>query len=157
MLVDLPTKLLVINEWIFHDLQGENCQTKRAETVRFLEHFEQNQDQLVFVLGSPWAQKVWDLMKHDDIETRAVSKRLGRIINDLNKCLKLQPRSVESAAPHDAIEAAPEEDIYLIQTYFAAGADLLITTDEGLLEAFVCRQDVQVVHRDIFLKDYMTS
>ena len=96
-------------------------------------------------------------MKHDDIETRTVSKRLGRIINDLNKCLKLQPRSVESAAPHDAIEAAPEEDIYLIQTYYAAGADLLITTDEGLLTAFSSRQDVEIIHRDAFLNNYLNS
>ena len=79
------------------------------------------------------------------------------MIFDLNKCCILQPEDVKIAAPQDAIAAAPEEDVYLIQTYYAAGADLLVTTDEGLLDAFESHEVVQAVHRDDFLKNYLSS
>ena len=70
----------------------------------------------------------------------------------------LQDDSCENAGvPQEAIGAAPEEDIYLIRTYYASNADLLVTTDEGLLEAFESRQDVEVIHRDTFLNDYLNS
>ncbi|MYC07941.1 MAG: hypothetical protein F4X57_12355 [Chloroflexi bacterium] len=61
------------------------------------------------------------------------------------------------SSPQEAITAAPQEDIYLIQTYYASNADLLITTDKGLLEAFKSHQDIEVVHRDTFLDDYLNS
>ena len=64
---------------------------------------------------------------------------------------------LRTPAPQDAIDAAPDEDVYLIQTYYASNADLLITTDEGLYEAFVSRQDVDVVFRDPFLENYLNS
>ena len=79
------------------------------------------------------------------------------MIFDLSKCRILQPEDVETAAPQDVIAAAPEEDVYLIQTYYAADADLLISTDRDLLEAFESCQDVHVMHRDAFLNDYLNS
>ena len=34
MLADSPGKMLVINEWLFQDIKGENGQPKRQETRR---------------------------------------------------------------------------------------------------------------------------
>ena len=157
MLADPPTKLLVINEWIFQDIKGENGQLARDETARFLTQFKQGQDKFAVLKVSPWAKKADELMRHGDFRIRTLSKLMRSMIFDLNKCCILQPEDVKIAAPQDAIAAVPEEDVYLIQTYYAAGADLLVTTDEGLLDAFESREDVQVVHREDFLKNYLSS
>ena len=157
MLADAPAMTLVINEWLFHDATGENGQSAQRETERFLRQFAQSEDKFAVLWGSPWIEKSHDLMTHRDIRVESLSTLLQSLIWALDKCLVLQPDDVTDAAPHDAIEAAPEEDIYLIQTYYAAGADLLITTDEGLLTAFSSRQDVEIIHRDAFLNNYLNS
>ena len=156
MLDDSPTKLLVINEWIFQDIKGENGQLARDETARFLTQFKQGQDKFAVLKVSPWAKKADELMRHGDFRI-TLSKFMRSMIFDLSKCRILQPEDVETAAPQDVIAAAPEEDVYLIQTYYAADADLLISTDRDLLEAFESCQDVHVMHRDAFLNDYLNS
>ena len=157
-MADLPTKVLVINEWLFHDLQGENGREKQLETFRFLQTLEQRWERLAFLKESQWAQKSWGLMGDNDLRLKPLSRLLQRILRNSNKCRILQQEDIEATEiPEDAIDAAPDEDIYLIQTYFAADADLLITTDEGLHNAFVSCQDVEVIYRDAFLNDYLNS
>ena len=157
MLPVSPAKMLVINEWLFHDATGENGQSAQRETERFLRQFTQSSDKFAVLWGSPWIEKSHSLMTCNDIGVESLSILIQSLIWTTDKCLILQPDHVRDAAPQDAIDAAPEEDIYLIQTYYAANADLLITTDEGLLEAFESRQDVEVIHRDTFLNDYLNS
>ena len=157
MLADAPAITLVINEWLFHDATGENGQSAQRETERFLRQFAQSEDKFAVLWGSPWIEKSHDLMTHRDIKVESLSTLIQSLIWALDKCVVLQPEDVQAAASQDAIAAAPEEDVYLIQTYYSAGADLLITTDKGLLEAFESRQEVQIIHRDDFLNDYMNS
>ena len=149
--------MLVINEWLFQDIKGENDQSKRRETARFLTQFAQGQDRFAALNGSPWMTKAHELMTHSAPEIRQLSKLLRSLIINPSKCRILQPDDCTDAAPQDAITAAPEEDVYLIQTYYAADADLLITTDEGLHNAFVSCQDVEVIYRDPFLNGYLNS
>ena len=155
-MTELPSRMLVINEWLFQDIKGENGQPRRRETALFLSQLAQGQDKVAVVEGSPWMEKANELMRHSHPPIRQLSKFLRiNIIMNSSKCERLQPDHVEDATPQDAIAASPEEDIYLIQTYYASSADLLITTDDGLLEAFESRQDVEVIHRDDFLSDYL--
>lgn len=155
---DLPFRMLVINEWLFHDLQGENGREKQIETHRFLRELESREDRLVFLRESQWAQKSWDLMRSNDIRIKSLSRLVQQLLMNSDKCRILQREDIEaSEIPQDAIDAAPDEDIYLIQTYYASNADLLITTDEGLYNAFESRQDVEVIHRDTFLNNYLNS
>ena len=155
MLADTPAKMLVINEWLFHDATGENGQSAQSETERFLREFAQRSDRFAVLWGSPWIEKSHDLMTYNDIGVESLSILIQSLIWAADKCLVLQPEQVVDAAPQDAIDAAPDEDIYLIQTYYAADADLLITTDEGLHDAFASRQDVDVIFRNAFLNDYL--
>ena len=146
-MADLPARMLVINEWLFHDITGENGQPAQRETARFLRQFEQSDDKFAVLWGSKWIDKSHDLMTHTDLLIESLSILVQNLIWASDKCLMLHPDDVENAAPQDAIDAAPDEDIYLIQTYYAADADLLITTDEGLHDAFASRQDVDIVFR----------
>ena len=96
-------------------------------------------------------------MGNDDLRIKPFSRLVQQLLRDSNKCRILQPDDCTDAVPQDAIDTAPVEDVYLIQTYYASSADLLITTDTSLLEAFESRQDVEVIHRDTFLNDYLNS
>ncbi len=157
-MTESPARMLVINEWLFHDLQGENGREKQVETFLFLQTLEHRRERLAFLKESQWAGKSWSLMGINDIRLKPLSRLLQRILRNSNKCRIVQPEDIEAAGvPEEAIDAAPEEDIYLIQTYYASNADLLVTTDAGLLEAFESRQDVEVIHRDSFLRDYLNS
>ena len=159
MLDDSPTKLLVINEWLFQDIKGENGQSKRRETARFLTQFAQGRDKFAVLQDNdnPWMKKSNELMTHGDARIRLLSKQLRSLTWNPDKCKLIQPEYANDAAPDEAVEAADCKDKYLIRTYYAADADLLVTTDEGLLCAFSTRQDVEVVHRDSFLEDYLNS
>ena len=49
----------------------------------------------------------------------------------------------------------PSEDTYLVLAYDAIGADVLITTDHGLAQAFDEHDGVHYRMRDDFLLKYM--
>ena len=153
-------RLLVINEWLIHDLLGDNGADAQRESARFLVAFEQSDDAIAVLHDSPWMEKVYELMGQTGAQTaaplmRRASIRILRLIRSEGKCIYLyQPDIAAAAVPQDAIAAAPEEDIYLIQLYYAAHADLLITTDHGLHNAFAPRHDVAVMFRNDFISDY---
>ena len=73
MLADTPAKTLVINEWLFHDVTGENGQSAQSETERFLRGFEQRSDRFAVLWGSPWIKKSHDLMTYNDIGVESLS------------------------------------------------------------------------------------
>ena len=153
----------VINEWLFQDIKGENGQPNRTGNLSGLpaQAIERRKELMTRFAAlnvfSPWMTKAHELMTHSAPDIRRLSKLLRSLIINPSMCVILQPDDVSDAAPQDAIDAAPDEDIYLIQTYYAADADLLITTDEGLHDAFVSRQDVEVIFRNEFLNDYLNE
>ena len=148
-------KTLVINEWIFHDLQGQNGRKRQTEAFDFLTALNRGNDRIAVLYGSEWMRKFHALIGSDYQETRFVRKLMASMIFDPSKCIIVYPKDAEDAAPKDAVAAAPEEDIYLIQLYYASNADLLITTDTGLHGAFDDHEDVNVICRGAFLKEYL--
>ena len=153
----MASKLLVINEWIIHDLQGDNGRVAQDETFRFLKAFQQRQDRIAVLYDSPWRQKIFGLMRPSpNRRIRMLSQFMQRILRNPSKCVYRHQTDIEATdIPDDAIAAAPEEDIYLIELYYAAQADLLVTTDRGLHNAFASRDDVEITFRDEFLEDYL--
>lgn len=49
--------ILVINEWIFHDLLGENGADKVRETTRFVNKLDRSDDKVVVPLKNRWREK----------------------------------------------------------------------------------------------------
>ncbi len=54
--------ILVLNEWIFHDLLGENGRDRQWETATFLKAFHLSSDRLVLPREGRWTQKAYGLM-----------------------------------------------------------------------------------------------
>ena len=156
-------QMLVIDEWLIDDIRGANGVDYQVETSTFLQEFEQSLDMMAVRHESPWMDKFYKLMRQtdpqtDDYRARIFSQLIRALLETPSKCLYLYQSDIDGAdVSQDAIAAAPEEDIYLIELYCAAKANLLITPDGELHDAFADRPDlnVNVKFRDAFVSDYL--
>ena len=145
--------ILVINEWIFHDLLGENGPAAYRETEDFVKKLFQSTDWIVMPIEQRWKRKAYQLMTSETPELRQVSQLFHSLLRDSNRCIIVNPDDIP-ATLQGAYDWAPTEDIYLIETYVAADADLLVTTDETLNQAIAERGEITCQLRDDFLSSY---
>ena len=120
----------ILDEWIIHDLAGENGEENRREAYTFLEKLVRKCDKIAVLLGSPFLQKAYSiLMKSRDVTTRKMSKFFFRaIIYDSKKCILL--RHVKRL-PEELEDKVPKDDQYLYQIQLATQGTI-ITTDKEL-------------------------
>lgn len=150
-------RCLVINEWLFHDLQGDNqseAPEAQIEAGEFLQKLIDGPDQVAVLRDSAWINKAYQLMKNDDLVIRQLAKRLniGLLLNSSN--CRIVELSEISPLPDELNQIDLKEDKYLFETYFAAEAELIVTSDEKLIAKVASVESVKLVLRDEFLKDY---
>src|SRR5437667_5190906 len=58
---------MVIDEWLWSDLAGENRKNKQREAFEFLEAIYKKCDRIVTVRGSRFDQKSIELFRHTDV------------------------------------------------------------------------------------------
>lgn len=158
MASEVRGRVLAINEWLFSDLLGENGHYGRSEASIFLLKLIEGPDRILFPKSSPWAKKTSRLSKTAtrDKACRAASRLLfGKILFDSAKAVVVHPENTPPLAP-DQESRIPEEDRYLVRSALAAGADVLVTTDQALLDGInQSNFGIREVHRDEFLKKYL--
>ena len=147
--------ILVLNEWVFHDLWGENGDAAFQQTARFLTALHQSDDRLVVPAATPWESKAFRLMTSADTRVVLASKALHSILYDAST-IRVRPEEFPTSFAFK-LDAVPDEDVYLVLAYLSAGADLLITTDHGLYTALVENDEVNCRLRDDFLGEYAAS
>ena len=145
--------ILVLNEWVFHDLLFDNGDAAFQETAQFLIAFQQSEDILIIPGEERWKRKAFQLMMMSDVRQRVVSRLLHGLLQDSDRTIRIQPEE-NPPIPQDLLDRLPCEDIYLVQAYVSAGADLLVTTDQGLLYAIGEHDDVNCRMREDFLAEY---
>lgn len=146
-------KIFIIDEWLLHDLSGDNGNEKRAEAENFLVKMVAICDRIAILLGGIWADKAYQLYSRSDVDTRRLSKLLfSQVITKPLKCDPFRPEEL-AVVPDEILHRVPEPDRYLLKLYFHTRADALITTDErhfGSLEI----PSLNVRNRDDFLSAY---
>jgi hypothetical protein len=146
---------LILNEWVIHDLRGENGQERQSETYHFLERVERKCDHLVVLRGSLWTTKAFQLMKESDERVRYYSKFLHvSFLRNPSKC-KLYDANELVAIPRDVEAVVPSSDVYLIGLYLTELESVIVTTDKKLAEALSKLTDIRVRLRDEFLTSYV--
>ena len=145
--------ILVINEWIFHDLLGENGPEAYEATADFLNRLFQSDDWIVMPYEQRWRSKAYQLMTSTTPALRPLSQLFHRLLRDSDRCIILNHDGVPSA-PQGAYDWVPSEDVYLVETYVAANADLLVTTDETLFDKIAEHGQFNCQMRDDFLAGY---
>lgn len=160
MTPERPRKCIVLNEWLFHDVLGENGPEHQRETIDFLELILNSSSmRIAFLRPSPWARKAISLWSSTAPLIRKASKLIyWGILHDSSKCHILDDVDVKPLSK-SAQEHLPDEDHYLIQTYLASDAELLVTTDGKLISAIaqLASPTIQAQHRDDFLRDVLSE
>lgn len=144
--------VLCLDEWLFHDLFGENGKERQKEAVLLLKRIVEQCDRLVVPQKSPWAQKAYHLFRaagSSPVLRKAARLLSQGFLHNLSKGLLTSPSGPD---PDPRI---PEADRYLVRAALAAGATLLVTTDGELLEALRETGLLPTQERDAFLKTYL--
>ena len=147
------TQILLLNEWVFHDLMVENGETNFQETARFLIQLEDSGANLVIPSEKRWLDKAGRLMGNEDPKIRLIGRYFYSILLDSDRTIWTNYDEMQ-AVSEELYRGIPEEDIYLIQAYHCAEADLLVTTDTGLFGACQSKESVSCQFRDEFLRSF---
>ena len=148
--------ILLLNEWVFHDLTLENGEDNFRETARFLIYLQDAHITLVVPAERRWLVKAGRLFDGSDPQVRAVARLFNNILHDSNRTIWTNYQQME-AVPADIYSAIPEEDIYLIKAYVTSSAELLVTSDIGLYQACESSNTINCQLREDFLKGFQTQ
>ncbi len=141
--------ILVLNEWIFHDLLGDNGAARQREAAAFLNALYASTDNLVLPREKRWLDKAGRLMRLGDGHLVDTRNQLLTLILDPNRAIDV--RTSREDVPDDL--RVPKEDEYLVEAYLSASADLLVTTDGRLCESLAGSR-IACRLRDEFLAGY---
>jgi len=122
---------------------------------RLLGKLIERRDQIAVLRDGPWWSKAYQLMTRQEPAVRTASKllRLG-VLQNASACKLLEPDDVLET-PEELVRVTPADDLYLVRTYLAGGANLLVTSDMGLFQALQESDRVSVAMKAEFLKEYV--
>lgn len=160
--------ILILDEWIFHDLQNENGNDRQRETFQFLERIkEKNNDKIVWIKNSKFEDKYWNLSKLSSrkVELRKKFKFLEnsfRFNSCKTKFLNLQ--HLQNISINDNIDKILKkikaDDHYLVLSYFYLRREnqkcIIVTTDEKL-KNILEPEGVIIKLRNEFIKQYLKN
>ena len=141
---------LLLNEWFFHDLSLENGEALFKETAKFVEVLGTSEAILIVPAKKRWIYKAYKLMENDDLRGQLISKLFHNILRDSDRAIWTNLEAMQSV-PQESYDGVPSEDIYLVRAYLCSGADLVVTTDEGLFDSLATNSDVNCEMRKDFL------
>ena len=147
--------IIVLDEWVFHDLQGNNKDERRRPTWAFMDAFETSGDKLVIPNEARWLQKAHGLTLMREPEGKLIGKLISRILWNPRIAIRFEPNP--ALVTGDLRRETPRKDIYLVEAYLSAGADMLVTTDGGLRSALADFSVVECRLRDEFLAGYFAA
>lgn len=148
---------LILNEWLIHDLRGENGEKRQTESFQFIERVESKNDYLVVLRGSQWMNKAFQLMSDSqfDEKLRYFSKFLhGRLLRNISKC-KIYNECEISTIPDGIKTLISLEDSYLVALNLTEPNSIIITTDLKLIETLSKFTNIKLKERDEYLASYI--
>jgi len=140
----------IVDEWLWHDVRGENGEARRAQAFRFLETLNRKCDMIVTLKRSPFEQKFFETCEHAETRTRAIVRFFWLVIYS-NKQKYLTVEDDECSLPPEGIPAKPD-DLYLVRLA-ASGYGTVITSDHLLMQ-ILQERNIPCVHRDELLGQY---
>ncbi len=155
--------LLILDEWIIHDLQGDNGSEKQKESFAFLEKMKEKCDKISWILGSKFIHKYYKLCKKSsfDLELKKKIKFLnGSFLRNPQKVeiITLDELNIEVEEYSHILKDINPDDHYIVKAYFYLERKIneepiIITTDTKLVKK-LRDLGVQVDFRDNFMLNY---
>lgn len=144
---------LVLNEWVWADLAGDNGQPQELEAFDFLRKVYAGDDRIVIVRPSPSMSKLWSLCKETQYPRRGYAKFImNNFFFNSSKCLLLEHQTL-SVLPESLNTLVKPDDQYLVRALRSVGDSLLITTDSPL-KRILNEHEIACRCRDQYLRTY---
>ena len=142
--------ILIIDEWLWHDLSGENGSQKQKETFEFFECIYKICDKIAVMRDTPFLTKFFKLAKSSKM------RGIIKIFDVYNSQKVLFLESQEDDVDLPGVKIKPD-DIYLYNIYNCVeGQKCIITTDKPLIEEMKSK-GIEIYHRDEFLYKYLSQ
>jgi predicted nucleic acid-binding protein len=126
-------KNLVIDEWIFHCIIGENGKAKQELAGIFISRLMHYPGKIMYLKESPFAKKANLVQRIENPKVRGLSQFFqSSIIRDSLKTIMIETNQVKELPKH--LACVPDDDKYLFQTYRLRKNACIITTDERLIK-----------------------
>ena len=157
--------LLILDEWIIHDLQGDNGEEKQKESFAFLQKIKEKCDKIFWIRGSKFVKKYNNLCKfcgkiRYDSELRKKIRFInGYFIHNPQKIeiINLDELNIEVEEHNHILQRIKDDDHYLIKAYFylrQRNIEPIIITTDGELIKILRKHNILIEHRDDFIKKY---
>ena len=147
---------LVIDEWLWSDLAGENSADKQRESFEFLEAVFNKCDRIVIVKASRFDEKAMEFWKHTDLTRRGVAKFWkDRFWYNSDKSVLLDQAQLQDL-PSQVANDVKTGDQYLVRAYLTSMASVIVTTDNPLKEALETH-GINCKHRKDFVPRYVAQ
>ncbi|MDE2724416.1 MAG: hypothetical protein OXI59_13665, partial [Gemmatimonadota bacterium] len=107
--------IIVINEWIFHDLLCDNGPQNFRETAAFVIRLDGSSDKIVVAKNEPrWELKADQLQGVSGVVQRTTAQLFLNLFYDANRSIVLLPEDIP-ATPKGTYDWAPHKDVYLVE------------------------------------------
>lgn len=147
---------LVIDEWLWSDLAGENTVDEQRETFEFLGAIYNKCDRIVSVRGSRFDQKFFELFRYSDVIRLGFAKFFkARFWYNSQKTLMLEEDQLQDL-PNAIATEVQHKDHYLVRAYLTAKASEIVTTDNPLKDALT-KHGIACRHRQEFVLTYISQ
>lgn len=122
---------IIPDEWLIHDLVGENGEEARDATINFLGDVIRKCDKLVIVRNSPFSSKILSMLaKNEETIIRRIWVYFRRqFIENSRKCVILKGGEPIGT---DLLKKIPPSDQYLFEARQALGEGVIVTTDSDI-------------------------
>ena len=108
--------VFVINEWLWADSSGQNLRPAQRETFNFISQLPSSNHQIVFIEGSAFDQKAWNLCKNADPIVAAIASAFVRSVRqNSDRCLILKAEAAAIAIPENLAAETKPDDHYLLR------------------------------------------
>lgn len=140
--------ILIIDEWIWHDLAGENGEENQKKASQFLLCILKICDKIALMEKSAFVKKFWKFK--ENIPREIVKILLYEFFHNSNKCEKIDYQIVSSNLNIN------QDDAYLYSLYqlLSYQEKIIVSTDKALIKELE-RNNIIVIHKDQFLKKYI--
>ena len=154
--------LLILDEWIIHDLQGDNGEEKQEESSAFLYKIREKCDKICWIRGSKFVHKYHRLSKNSSSDPKLREKIRfikDSFIHEPQKIefINLDELNIKVEECRRILQRIKDDDHYLIKAYFYLRQKniepIIISTDEDLIET-LREHNIPIEHRDDFIKKY---
>jgi len=139
----------VINEWLWHDLAGENHALARIQATDMLSALAHSDHTIIIIPHSAFDDKAWGLCSSHDPTTRWLGGIFVRLIRQNSaRCMILGEAQILALDPQLARQVK-QDDQYLLQACLSQPQATIVTTDKPL-QKVLKRNNIPFLSREEF-------